>query len=34
VRTQGLDDLVMSEKYEAMIVNSHATIDKYLRSSK
>lgn len=34
VRTQGLDDLLMSETYEAMIVNSHATIDKYLRSSK
>jgi phenylpropionate dioxygenase-like ring-hydroxylating dioxygenase large terminal subunit len=30
VRTQGMDDLVLSGKYEAMIVNSHRTIDEYL----
>jgi hypothetical protein len=30
IRTQGMKDLVLSEKYEAMIVNSHQTIDKYL----
>lgn len=30
VHTHGMHDLVMSEKYEAMIVNSHKTIDKYL----
>lgn len=32
VRTKGLADLIMSEKYEAMIVNHHATVDKYLRA--
>lgn len=30
IHTMGLPHLTMSEKYEAMIVNSHRTIDKYL----
>ncbi|WP_067662717.1 aromatic ring-hydroxylating oxygenase subunit alpha [Nocardia miyunensis] len=30
LKTQGLDDLVLSERYEAMIVNSHQTIDQFL----
>lgn len=30
IHTQGLPDLILSEQYEAMIVNSHQTIDKYL----
>lgn len=30
IRTQGLDDLILSEQYEAMIVNSHRAIDTYL----
>jgi len=34
VRTHGLDDLIMSEKYEAMIVNSHATVDEYLSGNR
>jgi phenylpropionate dioxygenase-like ring-hydroxylating dioxygenase large terminal subunit len=30
LRTQGSDALVLSEQYEAMIVNNHRTIDTYL----
>ncbi|HVV08106.1 aromatic ring-hydroxylating dioxygenase subunit alpha [Amycolatopsis sp.] len=30
LRTQGSDELVLSESYEAMIVNNHRTIDEYL----
>jgi len=30
VHTQGLDDLLLSGQYEAMIVNSHRKIDEYL----
>ncbi|PPJ27863.1 (2Fe-2S)-binding protein [Nocardia nova] len=30
LKTKGLDDLVLSERYEAMIINSHRTIDRYL----
>lgn len=30
VRGSGIDDLIMSEHYEAMIINNHRTIDRYL----
>ncbi|MHA5048189.1 aromatic ring-hydroxylating oxygenase subunit alpha [Streptomyces sp. SD15] len=30
VRGSGIDDLIMSERYEAMIINNHRTIDRYL----
>ncbi|MFJ4828650.1 SRPBCC family protein [Streptomyces sp. NPDC088747] len=31
IHTEGFDEMVMSEPYEAMIINSHAVIDTYLR---